>query len=44
MNTERFENLKDLWWLLSNRVNDSRRVWFSIDWRDKDFVDWWDRD
>ncbi len=50
MNTERFENLKDLWWSLLNKVNDSRRVWFSIDWRDRDFVetrdsvDWRDQD
>ncbi len=39
MNTDEFENLKDLWWSLLNRVNDSRRVWFSIDWRDRDFVE-----
>ncbi len=50
MNTDEFENLKDLWWSLLNRVNDSRWVWFSIDWRGRDFVetrdsvDWWDRD
>ena len=40
MNIDEFENLKNLWWSLSNRVNDSRRVWFSIDWRGRDFVDW----
>jgi len=28
-----------LWWSLSNRVNESRRVWFSIDWRGRDFVE-----
>ncbi len=50
MNTDEFENLKDLWWSLLNRVNNSRQVWFSIDWRDRDFietrdsVDWRDRD
>ncbi len=40
MNIDEFENLKNLWWSLLNRVNDSRRVWFSIDWRDRGFVDW----
>ncbi len=50
MNTDEFENLKDLWWSLLNRVNDLRRVWFSINWRDRDFVetrdsvDWRGRD
>ena len=50
MNTDEFKNLKDLWWSLSNKVNDSRQVWFLIDWRSKDFVEawdsvnWWDRD
>ncbi len=50
MNTDEFKNLKDLWWSLFNKVNDSRRVWFLIDWRDRDFVeawdivDWWDWD
>ena len=43
MNIDEFKNLKNLWWSLSNRVNDSRQVWFSIDWRDRDFVDWWDQ-
>ncbi len=44
MNINKSKNLKNLWWSLSNRVNDSRRVWFSIDWRDRDFIDWRDRD
>ncbi len=50
MNTDEFKNLKDLWWSLLNKVNDSRRVWFLIDWRDRDFietrdsVDWRDQD
>jgi len=49
MNIDEFKNLKDLWWSLLNRMNDSRWVWFSIDWRDKDFietqdsVDWQDQ-
>ncbi len=50
MNTDEFKNLKDLWWSLSNKVNDLRQVWFSIDWRNKDFIEtqdsvnWWDQD
>ncbi len=50
MNTDEFENLKDLWWSLLNRVNESCWVWFLIDWRDREFVetrdsvDWRDRD
>ncbi len=44
MNTDEFKNLKDLWWLLLNKVNDSRRVWFLIDWRDRDSVGWRGRD
>ncbi len=37
VNIDEFKNLKNLWWSLSNRVNDSRQVWFSIEARD--FVD-----
>ena len=44
MNTDEFKNLKDLWWSLLNKVNDSRRVWFSINWRGRGFVDWRDWD
>ncbi len=44
MNIDEFENLKNLWWSLSNKVNDLRRVWFLIDWWDRDFIDWRDRD
>jgi len=42
MNIDEFKNLKNLWWSLLNRVNDSRRVRFSIEARD--FVDCRDRD
>ncbi len=44
VNIDEFENLKNLWWSLLNRVNDLRRVWFSIDWRDRDFINWRDQD
>ncbi len=42
MNINEFKNLKNLWWSLLNRVNNSHRVRFLIEaW---DFVDCWDWD
>ncbi len=41
MNINEFKNLKNVWWSLLNRVNDFRRVWFSIE--AQDFIDCWDQ-